>query len=198
MKLFALLFSTILVENYVFTRFLGICPFLGVSQKPKPAFSMGMAVTFVLFMTTLITHPIYTYLLEPNGLGYLKTLIFILVIASMVQIVEVVFKRYLPVLYKVLGIYLALITTNCIVLGAAILNIEKGYTYIESIVFSVGAGLGFTLAMIVFSGVQLRIREAHSKSSFAGLPLSLIAAGITSMAFTGFLNMTENLFRLGK
>ena len=151
-KLIIILLSAVFINNYVLSRFLGICPFLGVSKKLDSATGMSLAVIFVMLMATAATYPIQIYLLNPNGLGYLQTIVFILVIAALVQLVEIVLKRFVPSLHKSLGVYLPLITTNCAVLGVTILNIDEGYTFLEAMVNSLGSGLGFFLAMVMFSG----------------------------------------------
>ena len=175
-------------------KFLGICPFLGVSKKLDSAVGMSAAVTFVMVVATLATWPVYTYLLEPNGLAYLQTIVFILVIAILVQLLETVMKKFMPPLYKALGIYLPLITTNCTILGVTILNLDSGYSYLESIVCALGAGLGFMLAMVLFSGVRKRLEDAQPPKCFEGLPITLVAASIVSLSFTGFGGLIENIF----
>ena len=193
-KLIIILLSAVFINNYVLSRFLGICPFLGVSKKLDSATGMSLAVIFVMLMATAATWPIQTYLLTPNGLGYLQTIVFILVIAALVQLVEIVLKRYIPSLHKSLGVYLPLITTNCAVLGVTILNIDEGYTFLEAMVNSLGSGLGFFLAMVMFSGVRSVIEGADVPESFKGLPVTLVAAAITSLSFLGFGGVIENLF----
>lgn len=193
-KLIIILLSAVFINNYVLSRFLGICPFLGVSKKLDSATGMSIAVIFVMLMATAVTYPIQMYLLVPNDLGYLQTIVFILVIAALVQLVEIVLKRYIPSLYKSLGVYLPLITTNCAVLGVTILNIDEGYTFLEAMVNSLGSGLGFFLAMVMFSGVRSKIEGADIPKSFKGLPVTLIAASITSLSFLGFGGVIENLF----
>jgi len=193
-EMMIILFSVILVDNFVLSKFLGICPFLGVSKNIKSAVSMSGAVIFVMVMATAITWPIYSFLLEPNKLGYLQTIIFILVIAAMVQVVEIIFKRFLPALNNALGIYLPLITTNCAVLGVTILNIDNSYTFLQSLVNSLGAGLGFMLAMVIFVGVRMRIAEARLPEAFDGLPATLVAAAIVAIAFGGFAGMVDGIF----
>ncbi len=193
-KLIIILLSAVFINNYVLSRFLGICPFLGVSKKLDSATGMSLAVIFVMLMATAVTYPIQIYLLDPNDLGYLQTIVFILVIAALVQLVEIVLKRYIPALHKSLGVYLPLITTNCAVLGVTILNIDEGYTFIEAMVNSLGSGLGFFLAMVMFSGVRSKIEGADIPKSFKGLPVTLIAASITSLSFLGFGGVIENLF----
>ena len=196
MKEFAIIImSAVLVNNYVLAKFLGICPFLGVSKKLDSAFSMSVAVIFVMLMATAVTYPIQMYLLNPNGLGYLQTIVFILVIAALVQLVEIILKKYIPALHKALGVYLPLITTNCAVLGVTVLNIDEGYTFAQSMANSFGSGLGFMLAMVLFSGVRSRIEGCEAPESYQGLPITLVAASITSVSFMGFAGVVENLFR---
>ncbi|MGN0660403.1 MAG: electron transport complex protein RnfA [Oscillospiraceae bacterium] len=189
-----ILLSAVFINNYVLSRFLGICPFLGVSKKLDQASGMSIAVIFVMLMATAVTWPIQTYLLDPKGLGYLQTIVFILVIAALVQLVEIILKRYIPSLHRALGVYLPLITTNCAVLGVTILNIDEGYTFAEAMVNSLGSGLGFFLAMVMFSGVRSRLEGADVPKAFQGLPITLIAASITSLSFLGFSGVIENLF----
>ena len=186
--------SAVFINNYVLSRFLGICPFLGVSKKLNQATGMSLAVIFVMLMATAVTWPIQMYLLEPNNLGYLQTIVFILVIASLVQLVEIILKRYIPSLHKSLGVYLPLITTNCAVLGVTILNIDEGYSFAEAMVNSLGSGLGFFLAMVMFSGVRSKLEGADIPKAFQGLPITLVAASITSLSFLGFTGVIENLF----
>ncbi|MBQ1452957.1 MAG: electron transport complex protein RnfA [Ruminococcus sp.] len=193
-KFIIILLSAVFVNNYVLSRFLGICPFLGVSKKLDSATGMSLAVIFVMLMATAATWPIQTFLLDPNGLGYLQTIVFILVIAALVQLVEIVLKRYIPSLHQSLGVYLPLITTNCAVLGVTILNITESYTFLESMVNSLGSGLGFFLAMVMFSGVRSKIEGADIPESFKGLPVTLVAASITSLSFLGFGGVVENMF----
>jgi electron transport complex protein RnfA len=192
--LIIILMTSVLVNNYVLVRFLGICPFLGVSKKLNQAFGMGVAVTFVMLMATAATYPIYSYLLEPNGLGYMRTIVFILVIAALVQLVEIILKKYIPALHASLGIYLPLITTNCAVLGVTINNINDGYNFLESIVSSVGCGLGFLLAMVLFAGVRSRLEEADPPEAFKGLPITLVSASIVALSFMGFSGLVNGLF----
>ena len=168
-----ILLSAVFVNNYVLSRFLGICPFLGVSKKLDSATGMSLAVIFVMLMATAATWPIQHFLLVPNDLGYLQTIVFILVIAALVQLVEIVLKRYIPSLHKSLGVYLPLITTNCAVLGVTILNITEDYDFLQSMVNSLGSGLGFFLAMVMFSGVRSKIEGADIPESFKGLPVTL-------------------------
>ena len=185
-NVFPILIGGLLVNNFVLSQFLGICPFLGVSKKLNSAVGMSVAVIFVMVMATAATYPIYTYLLLPNDLAYLQTIAFILIIASLVQLVEIVLRRFIPPLYKALGIYLPLITTNCAVLGVTILNIDNGYTFVESMINAVGAGLGFLLAMVMFAGVRERLESAEIPESLKGLPITLVAASIVSVSFLGF------------
>ena len=192
--LVVIMMSAVLVNNYVLRQFLGICPFLGVSKDLKNATGMSIAVIFVMLMSTAVTWPIQIYLLDRNGLGFLQTIVFILVIAALVQLVETVLKKYIPALYKALGVYLPLITTNCAVLGVTIANIGKNYTFMESMVNALGSGLGFFLAMVIFSGVRSHIESSEPPESFAGLPITLISAAILSLAFFGFNGVIENLF----
>lgn len=197
-EMLAILFSAILVDNFVLSKFMGICPFIGVSKKTSSAFGMSVAVTFVMVMSTILTWPIYTYILVPESgkydFGYLKTLTFILVIALFVQLVEILIKKFMPPLYKSLGIYLPLITTNCAVLGVTILNIDSEYGFLQSIVNALGAGLGFMVALLLFSGVRERIDKADVPKMFQGVPAALVAAGIVAASFAGFSGLVENLF----
>lgn len=192
-SLILILMGGVLINNYVLQRFLGICPFLGVSKKLKQASGMGIAVTFVMLCATAATWPVQTYILEPNGLGYLQTIAFILIIAALVQFVEIVMKKFIPALHRSLGIYLPLITTNCAVLGVTINNITDGYGFLESMVSSLGVGLGFLLAMVLFAGVRSRIENCPAPKSFKGLPVTLVAASIVSLAFFGFTGIVTNV-----
>ena len=193
--LIIILMSSILVNNYTLSKFLGICPFLGVSKKTDQATGMGIAVTAVMVVATAVTWPIQTYVLDNLGLGFLQTIVFILVIATLVQFVEIVLKKYIPALHKSLGVYLPLITTNCAVLGVTINNISDGYNFIESIFSALGCGLGFLLAMVLFAGVR-SVLEGNNKipKRLQGLPITLIAASIVSLSFMGFGGIIENLF----
>ena len=192
--LILILMSGVLVNNYVLQRFLGICPFLGVSKKFNQALGMGVAVTFVMLLASAATYPIYTFLLVPNGMNYMRTIVFILVIAALVQLVEIILKRYIPSLHKSLGIYLPLITTNCAVLGVTINNINDGYGFAESMVSSLGCGIGFLLAMVLFAGVRSRIEDANPPESFKGLPITLISASIVALSFMGFAGIVDGIF----
>ena len=185
-SLFAILIGGLLVNNFVLSQFLGICPFLGVSKKLNSAVGMSLAVIFVMLMATAATWPIYNLLLVPRDLGYLQTIVFILIIAALVQLVEIALKLFLPPLYNSLGIYLPLITTNCAVLGVTILNIDKGYDFGQSLVNALGAGLGFLLAMVMFAGVRERLESAEIPAGLKGLPITLVAASLVSMSFLGF------------
>jgi electron transport complex protein RnfA len=195
MKILAMILITgILTQNFVLSKFLGICPFLGVSKKTGTALSMSLAVIFVMVLATAATYPINSALLVPNGLEYLQTIVFILVIAGLVQLLEILLKRFLPPLYNALGIYLPLITTNCAVLGVVLLNLQQGYDYLQSIVNALGAGLGFLVAMVLFAGVRERLEGASIPSFLKGLPATLAAASLVSMSFMGFAGIAENLF----
>ena len=194
LKLASIFFTMILVDNYVLAKFLGICPFLGVSKKLDSAVGMSLAVTFVMVMATAATWPLYMGILAPNGLEYLQTIVFILVIAILVQLLENFLKKFIPALYKSLGVYLPLITTNCTILGVTILNIDNGYDFAESIVCAAGAGIGFLVAMVLFSGVRRRVEEAVTPKCFEGLPITLVAAAVTSLSFMGFGGIVESIF----
>ncbi len=201
--LVSILLSAILTDNYVLAKFLGICPFLGVSEKVSTAMGMSTAVTFVMLLSTAATWPIYQYILVPNDLGYLQTIVFILIIAVLVQFVETVLKKFMPGLYKALGIYLPLITTNCAVLGVTILVIDKGaadpanYGYVQALVNSVGSGLGFMLAMFLFAGVRQKMESSDIPKFLKGLPITLIAASLLAVSFLGFQGLVEGLLGTG-
>jgi len=190
MKLFLIFLSAVLANNFVLARFLGICPFLGVSKKIDTALGMGMAVIFVMTMASVITW-LLNLLLVALNLGFLTTIVFILVIATLVQFVELFMKKNSPALYEALGIYLPLITTNCAILGLAILNVLYGYTLVETIVHAVAAGVGFTLALVIFSGIRERLELLEVPESFKGLASALITAGLLSLAFMGFQGMVK-------
>lgn len=185
-ELLVILLSAMLVDNFVLSKFMGICPFLGVSKKLDSAVGMGAAVTFVMVCATICTTLIYSLILVPMGLEYLKTIAFILIIALFVQLVEMILKKKVPSLYNALGVYLPLITTNCAVLGVTILNIDNSYNMLQSIVNALGAGLGFTIALVIFSGVRSRVNSANIPETFKGIPSTLIAASIVSVSFMGF------------
>ena len=192
--LIIIIMSAVLVNNYVLRQFLGICPFLGVSTELKNATGMSIAVIFVMLLATAATWPIHMFLLERNDLVFLQTIVFILVIAALVQLVETALKKYIPALYRSLGVYLPLITTNCAVLGLTITNINKGYSFAGSMVNALGSGLGFFLAMVIFAGVRGQVESSEPPEAFAGLPIALISASILSIAFFGFNGVIENLF----
>ncbi len=185
-ELLLIAFAAIVTENFIFSRFMGICPFLGVSEKPSTALGMGFAVMFVMTVSSALTWVVYTYVLLPRDLVYLQTVAFILIIASLVQIIEMFLKKFIPVLYHALGVYLPLITTNCAVLGAALLNIQNGYNFLQSVTFGFSAAVGFTVAMLIFAGVRARLRFAEPPKSFRGVPILLVSAGLIAMAFSGF------------
>ncbi|MBO5090193.1 MAG: RnfABCDGE type electron transport complex subunit A [Clostridia bacterium] len=181
----SILLASILTNNMVLSKFLGICPFLGVSKKTNTAVSMSVAVILVMVLSTAVTHPIYTYILAPKYV-YLETIVFILVIAAIVQLLEIVLKKFLPPVYKSLGIYLPLITTNCAVLGITMLNITDGLNFVQSLFNALGAGLGFMLAMLLFSGVRERLETADIPEFMKGLPITLVSAAIVALSFLGF------------
>ena len=184
-----------ITNNYVLVKFLGICPFLGVSKKLDQATGMSLAVIFVQLMATAVTWPIYHYLLAGKiNFAYMQTVVFFLVIAALVQLVEIILKRYLPALHASLGVYLPLITTNCVVLGVTVNNIRDGLNFLDSMLTSLGCGLGFFLAMVLFSGVRSRVAVAKPPKSFEGLPITLVSAAIVSLSFFGFAGIITNLF----
>ena len=193
-EIIAIILTAALVNNYVLSQFLGICPFLGVSKKLDQATGMSIAVIFVMLLATAVTWPIQYYVLNLNGLAYMQTIVFILVIAALVQLVEIVLKKYIPGLHKSLGVYLPLITTNCAVLGVCISNITAEYNFLEAMVNSFGSGLGFFLAMVLFSGVRGRMENNNCPACFKGLPITLIAAAILSCSFFGFAGVVDNIF----
>ena len=185
-ELFAIIVTAVLAENYIFVKFLGCCPFLGLSENPSNALGMGCAVTFVMTLSSLITNLINTYILVAFDLEYLQTIAFILVIAALVQLIEMFLKKAVPALYAALGIYLPLITTNCAVLSAALLAIQKDYEFLPAVAFGFASALGFTLAIVVFAGVRGKMEFAEPPRAFKGFPIILIAAGLLAMAFAGF------------
>lgn len=185
-SLIIILLAAMLTDNFVLSKFMGICPFLGVSKKLDSAAGMGISVTLVMIFATLVTYPIHHGILVPNGLEYFDTVLFILVIALFVQLVETMMKKCIPSLYKALGVYLPLITTNCAVLGVTVLNIDSGYSFVQSIVNALGAGLGFMLSLVIFSGVRKKLEYADIPETFKGVPATLIAASIVSISFMGF------------
>ena len=191
MNLLLLFIGTALVNNFVLVKFYGICAFLGVSKKVDTALGMGAAVTFVMGIASLCTYIVYTYILEPLDMAYLYTLAFILVIAALVQFVEMVIQKISPSLYSALGVYLPLITTNCAVLGVAVLNMQNNYSLIESVVSGLGAAVGFTLTMLLMAGIRERIEDNDVLPGFKGLPLALMTAGFMAIAFAGFQNLIK-------
>lgn len=193
-ELVSILLTAILTQNFVLAKFLGICPFLGVSKKLNTAVGMSAAVIFVMALATAVTYPINKFLLVKFELEYLQTIVFILVIAALVQLVEIILKKYIPALYNALGIYLPLITTNCAVLGVVILNIDNAYNFAQSMFNSVGAGLGFMLAMVMFAGVRERLDSCEVPKFMQGLPITLVAASLVSVSFLGFTGIVENIF----
>jgi electron transport complex protein RnfA len=186
---FAIIIGAIFVNNVVLAQFLGICPFLGVSSKVETSMGMGAAVTFVMALSSLVTWLIQTYILVPLGIEYMQTIVFILVIAALVQMVEIVLKKVSPSLYQALGIFLPLITTNCAVLGVAIAMIQKEYTLLQGVVFNVSTALGFGLALVIFAGLRERIEFEEAPKAFQGVPIALITASILAMAFMGFTGL---------
>ncbi|HZJ90207.1 MAG: RnfABCDGE type electron transport complex subunit A [Clostridiaceae bacterium] len=192
--MFKILFSVILIDNLVLSRFLGVCSFLGLTKDLKNSMGMSVAVIFVMLVSTAVTYPIYYYLLDPSGLGYLQTVIFILVIAATVQVLEAIIRKAMPPLYDAMGIFLPLITTNCAILGVMLINIQETYSFVNAIMSSLGAGLGYTLAMFLFVGVREKMETSDIPESFKGLPSALMAASIVSVAFMGFSGVIENLF----
>ncbi len=193
-ELISILLTAILTQNFVLAKFLGICPFLGVSKKLNTAMGMSAAVIFVMALATAVTYPINKFLLVNFDLEYLQTIVFILVIAALVQLVEIILKKYMPSLYNALGIYLPLITTNCAVLGVVILNVDEGYNFAQSMFNSVGGGLGFMLAMVMFAGVRERLESCEVPKFMQGLPITLVAASLVSVSFLGFTGIVENIF----
>ena len=193
MNLFTSLMSislgAILVNNFILAQFLGICPFMGVSQKTGTAMGMGLAVTFVMGIASAVTRAANTYILIPLDLGYMQTVAFILVIAALVQFVEMFLQKAVPTLYQALGIYLPLITTNCAVLGVALLNIQKSYNFIESVVYGITGGIGFLVAIVLFASIREHTEDADCPKSFRGFPIALISAGLLALAFMGFSGM---------
>ena len=193
--LLSIFLAAILTNNYILSKFLGICPFLGVSKKLDTAVSMSAAVIVVMVVATAVTWPIQTLLLDPLGLGYLQTIVFILIIAALVQFIETFMKKNMPPLYQALGVYLPLITTNCAVLGVTTLNISSGYNYIESLINSFGSGVGFLVAMVLFAGVRGRLETADIPKSLQGLPITLVSASILACSFLGFGGLVDGIFK---
>ena len=190
-NILGIIVSAIIVDNFVFSRVMGICPFMGVSNKVKTAVGMGAAVTFVMALASVITNVLYNYVLVRFDVTYLRTLVFILVIASLVQLVEMIIKRVSVTLYEALGVYLPLITTNCAFLGAAILNIDNGYDLIESLALGIGAALGFTLALVLMAAIRERQETVNLPRAMRGKPIALMTAGLMSLAFLGFSGMMK-------
>ncbi|AAU91039.1 MULTISPECIES: electron transport complex subunit RsxA [Methylococcus] len=186
-----ILVSTTLVNNFVLVKFLGLCPFMGVSRKSETAIGMGLATTFVLTLSSVSSYLVDRFLLEPMGLQYLRTLAFIVVIAVVVQFTEMVVKKTSPLLYQVLGIFLPLITTNCAVLGVALLNVQAGHDFIESFLYGFGAAAGFTLVLVLFAGLRERIDAADVPAPFRGSAIALVTAGLISVAFMGFSGLVR-------
>lgn len=192
-QVFSIILTAILTENFVLCKFLGICPFLGVSKKTDTALGMSVAVIFVMLISTAVTYPINS-MLQAKGLGYLQTIVCILIIAALVQLVEIILKKYIKSLYNALGIYLPLITTNCAVLGVVLLNFDNGYSFAVSMINTFGAGVGFMVAMLIFAGVRSRLETADIPEFLKGLPSTLIAASLTSVSFLGFSGVVDGIF----
>lgn len=190
-KIFIILLSSILINNFIMSRFLGICPFLGVSKRVSTAVGMGAAVTFVMAMASVITYLAHYFILVPLEMEYMQTLAFILIIAALVQFVEIVIQKMSPSLYQALGVYLPLITTNCAVLGVAILNIDEGYDLFLTLINGIGGALGFTLAIVLFAGIRERLEMSDIPEPFKGFPIAMITAGLMSVAFLGFQGLIK-------
>lgn len=193
-ELVAILVTYILTQNFILSKFLGICPFLGVSKKASSSLGMGCAVTVVMIGATAVTYPLYHAFLVPMHLEYLNTILFILIIALFVQLIEMFLRKYVPPLYKALGVYLPLITTNCAVLGVTLLNIDNNLSFAEALVNALGGGLGFMLAMLIFSGVRGRLERCNVPKAFSGMPITLVAASIVSLSFLGFGGVIDGIF----
>ena len=191
---FTILIAGIFTDNFILSRFLGVCPFLGVSKKVNTAVGMSLAVIIIMVLSTAITYPLYVHLLLPMGLGYMRIVLFILVIATLVQLVEIILKKYIPPLYNALGIFLPLITTNCAVLGVTLLHFTHGYNYFEALINAFAAGVGFLLAMVMFAGVRNKLEGNNIPKSLQGLPITLIAAGLMSLSFMGLTGLAEGIF----
>ena len=189
-SILGILISAILTENFILVKFYGICPFMGVSKKIDTALGMGMAVTFVMALASAATWAVYTFLLVPFQLQYMQTVAFILVIASVVQVVEMFLKKSVPALYKALGIFLPLITTNCAVLGVALVNVQKGYDFLQSVLNGACGGLGFTVAIVLFASIRERVDKTECPEAFRGVPITLISAGLLALAFMGFSGLS--------
>lgn len=190
-ELFLIIVSTVLVNNFVLVKFLGLCPFMGVSQKLESSIGMALATTFVLTLSSVCSYLVNTYFLEPFGIEFLRTLSFILVIAVVVQFTEMMVKKTSPLLYKILGIYLPLITTNCAVLGVALLNVQEAHTFVQSVFYGLGAALGFSLVMILFAAMRERLQAAEVPDAFRGAAIAFITAGMMSLAFMGFTGLVK-------
>ena len=191
MELFTIFIGAVLVNNFILSRFLGICPFLGQSRNVSMAVGMGMAVIFVMTLSSVVTNAIYTFILIPLKLNYLTTISFILVISVLVQLIDIVLRKMLPSLHRAMGIYLVLITTNCAILGLALLNVVKKYNLIESMVFGLSAGIGFTLALVIMAGMRERLEIADIPEPLKGFPITLILAGLLAIAFMGFSGLVK-------
>ena len=189
-SLLGILLSAVLTENFILVKFYGICPFMGVSKKMDTALGMGMAVTFVMAMASAACWAVDAFLLIPLNLQYMQTVSFILVIAALVRVVEMFLKKFVPALYKALGVFLPLITTNCAVLGVVLVNVSEGYDFLQSVVNGACGGLGFTLAIVLFASIRERVDKADCPAAFKGVPLTLIAAGLLAMAFMGFSGLS--------
>ncbi|MHC1694281.1 MAG: electron transport complex protein RnfA [Eubacteriales bacterium] len=185
-EILMIMLAAVITENFIFTKFLGICPFLGVSEKPSTAIGMGFSVIFVMTMSSGVTWLVYHLILKPFELEYMKTIAFILVIAALVQVIEMFIKKNVPALYSALGIYLPLITTNCAVLGSALLGIDREFDLIKNVIFGCFSGVGFTLAIVIFAGVRERLILSQPPEAFKGIPIALVTASLIAMAFTGF------------
>jgi electron transport complex protein RnfA len=194
-EILIIVLTYVLTSNCILAQFLGICPFLGVSKKLDSAVGMGAAVTFVMVLATAVTWPIQMFILNPMGIGYLQTVVFILVIAGLVQLVEMTLKKFMPPLYKSLGVFLPLITTNCAVLGIAISCIDNGYNYFESIIAAIGTGIGFLLAMVLFAGIRSKLETNKGvPACFQGIPITLVSASILAMSFMAFSGVIDGIF----
>jgi len=192
--LIVIMMSAVLVNNFVLIQFLGICPFLGVSKSLKSATSMGLSVLFVMVMAAAATWPVYVHILERNGLGFLQTIVFVLIIAVFVQFLEIALKKFIPALHTSLGVYLPLMTTNCAVLAVTLVNINMELSFIEAIVNALGAGAGFLLAMVIFAGIREHTENSNPPESVKGLPIALFSVAILALAFFGFNGVIENMF----
>jgi len=192
--LIVILMGTVLINNYVLNQFLGICPFLGVTKQLKNSIGMGAAIIFVMVLASAVTWPIKVFVLEANGLGYLQVIVFVLVIAALVQLVEITLKRFVPSLYKAFGVYLPLMATNCAILAVTLLNIRENLSFVQSLVNAFGAGFGFLLAMVIFSGIREHTENTDPPESFRGIPITLLSVAILSLSFLGFSGVIENLF----